>query len=83
MWPAGSQGVLAGDGVRIRDGKGRKIGEGLCHPLEMTAERERGPQQVICHRVGVRVGDWRNEGQGEDPPLAYLLPWPASGHFLN
>lgn len=42
-----------------------------CHPLEVVAVREKGPQQVVLYGVGVgevRLGDliWRRGGRGED-----------------
>lgn len=53
--------MLAGDGARVWEVKDRKAGEDL-----RTAQREGRPPQLIYYRAGMRLGDWRNEGRGED-----------------
>ena len=57
--------MLAGDGARVREVEDRKAGEEL-----RTAQREGRPPQLIYYGAGMRLGDWRNEGLGEDLQLA-------------
>ena len=60
-------------------GQSRVFHHDLLSPLGLRAENEKRPQQKVCYRAVVEIGDWTG-GKLEDLQFASLLPcsdWPV------